>query len=243
MPSGAELRCFEGTPAGTPPLTEHSGTRVRPRNPTAFLVFAALRPRVVTLRSQSGAGGSTRNAGAPPSEIDFEVTVEDARAGSNAALGALHRRLAPSVLAYLRARLPVGAEDVAAEVWTEVTRGLSRFRGDEVAFRAWVFTIARLRLADEPRQRGAVRTENLALAAEADDDAERGAGTFTPTVAAGRLAVLPAHHADVLLLRVVGGLSIDETAYVLGKSPGRVRAMQRGAVEYLARHLGEQDDA
>ena len=59
----------------------------------------------------------------------------------------------PALLRYLRVIAPRPAEDVAADTWVQVVRGLAAFRGDEAACRAWLFTIARHRAIDEGRRR------------------------------------------------------------------------------------------
>ena len=57
------------------------------------------------------------------------------------------------MLRYLRVAAPEAAEDVAAEIWVQVVRGLGKFRGGERDWRGWLFTIARRRALDERRRR------------------------------------------------------------------------------------------
>jgi RNA polymerase sigma-70 factor (ECF subfamily) len=69
-------------------------------------------------------------------------------------------RWQPALLLYLQVIAPDGAEDIAADTWTHVVRGLTGFRGDERAWRAWLFTTARRRARHEgqapfPAARGA----------------------------------------------------------------------------------------
>jgi RNA polymerase sigma-70 factor (ECF subfamily) len=64
----------------------------------------------------------------------------------------LWRELQPAVLRYFQVAAAQAAEDLAADTWMSVIRGLGRFRGDERAFRAWVFTVARHRAMDWRRQ-------------------------------------------------------------------------------------------
>ncbi|HEY7668834.1 MAG TPA: sigma factor, partial [Actinomycetota bacterium] len=70
----------------------------------------------------------------------FEGVLAAAQARSEWAVATLYREVQPRVLRYLAAREPREAEDLASDVWLGVARGLGRFRGDEVGFRAWVFT-------------------------------------------------------------------------------------------------------
>src|SRR5262249_51392599 len=159
-------------------------------------------------------------------------------------LAALYDDLQPNVLAYLRARSRSDAEDVASEVWVSVAAGLARFRGDESGFRGWVFTIARRRLVDGRRSRGrrpadpAPREGSSAVVADADREAEVVA-RLDYEAALTALSALPADQEDVVLLRVVGGLSVEEVARALGKLPGTVRVLQHRALRRLAQVLEE----
>src|SRR5437764_1329175 len=84
---------------------------------------------------------------------DFQDVLIAAREGEGWALGRLFRVTYPRFVCYVGAVAPADAEDVAADAWLDVARGLHRFEGDEQAFRAWAFTIARRRLLDLRRSR------------------------------------------------------------------------------------------
>jgi RNA polymerase sigma-70 factor (ECF subfamily) len=47
-------------------------------------------------------------------------------------------------------------------------------------------------------------------------------------------SALPPEQAEVVVLRVVGGLSVEETARVVGKRPGTVRVLQHRALRRLS---------
>jgi RNA polymerase sigma-70 factor (ECF subfamily) len=104
-----------------------------------------------------------------------------------------------------------------------------------------VFTIAHRRLLDE-RRRIARRPppEPLAAAPEpsAPEDIE---DTVANALAAERIRVLCDQLApdqrDVLILRVVARLSVDQVATTLGKTPGAVKALQRRGFRALSRIL------
>src|SRR6202000_1710531 len=82
---------------------------------------------------------------------DFARVLAAAQGGSEDAFAVLWRDANPALLRYLRVGAPDVAEDVAAETWVQVVRGLSKFTGDEGAWRAWLFTTARRRLLDQAR--------------------------------------------------------------------------------------------
>lgn len=174
---------------------------------------------------------------------DFAAVIDAARAGDDRAIGYLFDQIHPALLRYLRWQHPSMAEDLASETWLAVAEGLTRFEGDEAAFRGWIFTIARRRLADHRRRMG--RRNARALPAEApselideDDPADLVTSRMSAQDAISALtAALPREQAEVVVLRVVGGLPVEEVARVLGKRPGTVRVLQHRALRRLASQL------
>ena len=152
----------------------------------------------------------------------------------------LYRHLNPDIVRYFRGQEPGEAEDLAAETWVSLRSALRRFQGDEAAFRAWVFTIARRRLIDY-RKRWAARTSlvsavGAALEQPAPNDTERNALTSVTTdEVLAHVEGLPRDQARVILLGVLGQLSAEEVGLLIGKPPAAVRALQHRALERLAK--------
>lgn len=179
--------------------------------------------------------------------MTFESVLAAAQTGEEWALAALYRQFQPALLRYLRARVPGQHEDVASDVWLAVARGLPGFSGGEGEFAGWLFTIARRRVVDAGRSRGRRRTdpappEQFAELMSRDDPEasviEQAAGD---DAAARIVALLPKAQADVVLLRVVAGLSVGEVAALLGWSTNKVSVTQHRALRTLARKLGTKD--
>jgi len=177
---------------------------------------------------------------------DFQVVLAAAQDGSQAAFSRLWRDGNPALLRYLRVVAPDAAEDVAAETWLQVVRGLAGFRGDEQGWRAWLFTTARRRAIDEARRRSR-RPERaleetlpgrLPAAPDAADLALEHIGTWS---ALALVARLPSHQAEVILLRVVAGLDNETVARLLGRSPGAVRVAAHRGLRRMAEILAEAD--
>ena len=82
----------------------------------------------------------------------FAAVLAAAADGDELAFGALWRDLQPALLRYLNAFAPGAGEDLASETWLRVVKALDSFSGDERAFRAWVFTVARHRAVDRWRR-------------------------------------------------------------------------------------------
>ena len=177
---------------------------------------------------------------------EFADVLSAAQAGAEWAVAYLYDALQPPLIRYLMWQEPQAADDLAGDTWLAVAERIGTFEGGERAFRAWVFSIARRRLADH-RRRGArrrtvaVSEEVFASIADGCDPAEIAVEDLSSEEALARLtATLPPSQAEVVVLRVVGGLSVEETARVVAKRPGTVRVLQHRALRRLARELGQQ---
>jgi RNA polymerase sigma-70 factor, ECF subfamily len=171
----------------------------------------------------------------------FAETLRCAQAGEEWAIVSLWRDLQPRLLRFLGGRDPRAAEDVASETWLRVARNLGAFDGDEVEFRAWFFTIARRTLIDWQRKAGrrpvTVALGELNEPPSRDDPIAATIEAFETNQALELVARLPEDQAEVILLRVVGGLDSAQVAELLGKRPGTVRVLQHRGLRRLAELL------
>ncbi len=162
--------------------------------------------------------------------------------GQPAAVESLLEQIRPMVLRYCRARLGRddghyhAADDVAQEVCLAVLSALPRYRDMGRPFAAFVFGIASHKVADAVRiaARLAVPTPDLP---DGPDDRPGPEETVVAWLEAEHaralLGRLPSHLRELLILRVVTGLSAEETGSVLGMSPGAVRVAQHRALARL----------
>jgi RNA polymerase sigma-70 factor (ECF subfamily) len=179
---------------------------------------------------------------------EFEIALVAACAGDEAGFATLWRDLHPRLLRYLKARGDDAAEDLAAETWMHVVRGLPTFEGGFVDFRAWIFTIARHRAIDQ----GRARSRGLTLVSVADPveasgqmptapSAEQEAAENHATSEALRfVATLPPTQAEMVALRIVAGLDVADVALLMDKRPGAVRVGVHRALKTLARTTGPE---
>jgi RNA polymerase sigma factor (sigma-70 family) len=163
------------------------------------------------------------------SNESFDLVLVAAKADAPWAYERLYRSLSPSICGYLRIQGAADPEDLTSEVFLGAFRGLTAFAGDEAQFRSWVFTIAHRRLTDERRSRGCRPvTAGAELPDRAGGDVEEEA---LRRLSAERVRTMCADLApdqgDVLLLRMVSGLTVEAVADALGKTPGAVKALQR----------------
>jgi RNA polymerase sigma-70 factor (ECF subfamily) len=170
----------------------------------------------------------------------FPAVLAAAQDGDAAAFSALWLDANPSLLRYLRVIAPQSAEDVAAETWVQVLRRLGSFRGDEQAWRAWLFTTGRRRVIDEGRRRSrrpAVRLADVPLSTlpTTADTADVAIEHLSTRAALVMLTQLPPLQAEIILLRVVAGLDTEAVARIVGRSPGAVRVAAHRGLKQLAR--------
>ena len=174
---------------------------------------------------------------------DFAQVLADAQGGSEDQFAVLWRDANPALLRYLRVLAPEGAEDIAAETWVHVVRGLARFTGDEAAWRAWLFTTARRRLIDQARLRKRHPAEPLDDVSAAEmprtpDAAQIALENLATESAMALVSQLPPPQAEVIMLRVVAGLDTEAVAELLGKTPGNIRVMAHRGLKKLEDLLG-----
>jgi RNA polymerase sigma factor (sigma-70 family) len=176
----------------------------------------------------------------------FEPLIDAARANAPWAWERLYTWLAPVVVGYLRTHGVRDADDIASEVWIGVFHNIQRFRGDDAQFRSWVFTIVHRRMLDERRRlarrpEADAMDEHIHLHLAGSEHAEDAA---LSRMAADRLLgycdQLNDDQRDVVLLRSVADLTVDQVAEVLGRSPGAVKALQRRGFAQLRRILEQQ---
>ena len=175
---------------------------------------------------------------------DFQTTIEAARQAAPWAWSAIYEELAPAVTGYLRANGVPDPEDVTAEVFLRVVQDVGKFDGDEANFRSWVFVIAHHRMVDDRRRRirhpqATLRLEMLERKAHGNVEREAMDHLNANTVQAIIDRCAPDQR-EVLLLRVIAGLTLVETAEVVGKSLGAVKALQRRGIAAIAREFSRE---
>ena len=175
---------------------------------------------------------------------DFARVLADAQDGDEQQFAVLWRDANPALLRYLRVLAQDNAEDIAAETWVHVVRGLARFTGDESSWRAWLFTTARRRLFDQARLRKRHPAEPLdeispAEVPAAPDAAQLALDNIATESALALVARLPALQAEVIMLRVLAGLDTEAVAGLLGKSPGNVRVIAHRGLKRLEALLAQ----
>ena len=171
--------------------------------------------------------------------------VELARGGDAEAFGLLYDHYHVSVYRFIYYRVgsvPL-AEDLTSETFLRALRSLGSFRWQGKDFGAWLVTIARNLTADHfksGRTRFEQSTEDMSLHdgwTEGPDSVVLASLTSDALLAA--LKELPHEQQECLIMRFLQGLSIAETARVLGRTAGAVKQLQLRAVRNLDKLLPE----
>src|ERR687896_500669 len=156
--------------------------------------------------------------------------VARAMTGDHQAVGTLITLIRPMVVRYCRARLgrvdrsSVSADDVAQEVCLAVLTALPGYRIQGRPFLAFVYGIASHKVIDAHRAATRNRSEPVADVPDAVEAADG-----------------PEKQREILVLRVVVGLSAEETAEAVGSTPGAVRVAQHRALARLRKSMPEEE--
>jgi RNA polymerase sigma-70 factor (ECF subfamily) len=173
----------------------------------------------------------------------FPAVLTAAAGGDEDAFGVLWHDLQPRLLRYFKLIAPGAAEDLAAETWVAMIGAIDRFQGDEAAFRAWVFTIARHKARDRWRRTARKPVQELPATGLAeppapDDPAATVLEDASTRAALALIATLPAGQAEAIVLRVVAGLEVKQVAELMDKRPNTVRVLTHRGLRRLAQRLG-----
>ena len=167
--------------------------------------------------------------------------VELARNGDAEAFGQLYDHYHPSVyrFVYWRTRSSSLAEDLTSETFLRALRNMAGFRWQGKDFGAWLMTIARNLCTDHfkaGRTRLEHSTDDMGVhdAATAEGPEDTVLTGLTHEMLLDGLRRLSDEQRDCLIMRFLQGLSIAETAAVLGRSEGAVKQLQLRGVRNLA---------
>lgn len=159
---------------------------------------------------------------------------------------AAYHQLSPSVLGYLRSHGVDDPEALTHEVFLALYQNFERITGGDDGVRTMTFSIAHARLVDHYRAR-AIRPAGVPFDAEVDPRRSPSAEELAVDNVGGHgvLALLHSlgeEQRQAVSLRVIGGLSLDETAQVMGKSVGAIKQLQRRALDSLRTSLNGEAD-
>jgi RNA polymerase sigma-70 factor (ECF subfamily) len=169
--------------------------------------------------------------------------IAQAQQGHEDAVSLLYRQYAPRIYGYLASRVGEAAlaQDLTSEVFVRALEGLPQYRDRGVPFSAWLYRIAHDRMVDHFRQqarRPTTSLEGLRLPAQAGIDEQ--VETRLRMEQIGRaMGQLTEDQHQVILLRFVAGLKLQEVAYVMDKSTAAIKMLQLRALTRLRQAVAQ----
>lgn len=180
---------------------------------------------------------------------ELDSAVAAAAQGDRSALAQVLQSIRPLVVRYVRARVGAtergsySADDVAQEVCMAVMTALPRFQDQGRPFMAFVYGIAAHKVADAHRSSARNKSEPVSEVPDVisnDDGPEQRAIDAEASRAMNTLlASLPEKHREILILRLVVGLSAEETAAAVGSTAGAIRVAQHRAIAKLKSQIAK----
>ena len=178
----------------------------------------------------------------PPFLTESTTSVTDAQTdeapdqplSGTAAFSLVYKTYASQVLGYLTARGVEDPEAAMQEVFVSVLPRLDTVRGGESGLRTFIFSVAHARMVDDHRRQSRTPVKlsfEPELDQRQDTSAEKEAlQRISPQEVLALLDGLPQDQRDVLSLRLIGGLTVEQTAEAMEKSAGSVKQLQRRAL-------------
>ncbi|MCV7368003.1 RNA polymerase subunit sigma [Mycolicibacterium duvalii] len=173
----------------------------------------------------------------------LDDVVAAAVAGSRDALREVLETIRPLVVRYCRARVGsaersgLSADDVAQEVCLAAITALPRYKDQGRPFLAFVYGIAAHKVADAHRAASRNKSDPMDVVPERHSGEAGPEQLAIDSESAARmkalLQILPEKQREILILRVVVGMSAEETAEAVGSTPGAVRVAQHRALSRL----------
>ncbi|MCD0485266.1 sigma-70 family RNA polymerase sigma factor [Streptacidiphilus sp. ASG 303] len=217
------------------PVLAPAGTALRSGTASGTRSRTAPGPRTTGHRARHG---TTEDGHNPVMEL-----VERAQAGESEAFGRLYDHYADTVYRYIYYRVGgrATAEDLTSETFLRALRRISTFTWQGRDFGAWLVTIARNLVADHfksSRFRLEVTTGEMLDANEVERSPEESVlESLSNAALLDAVRRLNPQQRECVTLRFLQGLSVAETARMMGKNEGAIKTLQYRAVRTLARLL------
>jgi RNA polymerase sigma-70 factor (ECF subfamily) len=177
----------------------------------------------------------------------FESVLDAAKLGADWAWAVLYGEIAGPVMGFFRSRGLADPEEAAGDVFFELARGLADFEGTEESFRTFVFAIAYRRLLVE--NRFSTRRSRTLLADRVLDRLQADVDVIgvvsapeIPREVVRAFSMLTPEQRDVLSLRIVAGLSVEQVGEVLNRGVKKIKSLQRRGMASVRAQISQVDE-
>ncbi|WP_293770284.1 ECF subfamily RNA polymerase sigma factor, BldN family [Sporichthya sp.] len=233
-----------------PALARSGGRHRRPTAETSSHVLLSMAAGAAAPGSVYGLPGQA----APSASVGLEdpevrrvtALVDRAKGGDTEAFAQLYDRYVDTIHRYVYYRVGSRqlAEDLTSETFLRALRKVETFTWQGRDFGAWLVTIARNLVADHfksSRFRLEVTTADMVDTDDHLEDSPEGEvmAAFTNAALLEAVQRLNAQQQECLVLRFLQGLSVAETARIMGKNEGAIKTLQYRAIRALAALLPE----
>lgn len=181
---------------------------------------------------------------------ELEDFLVAAQKGDERAFEMIWRNLNPRLLRFAAGQCygsTLDYEEVVSETWLSATKDLAKFEGDFKQFRSWIYTITRNRLIDGVRRRDRqVKSGGEATDFDLKDRSPEAQELIESDEAVAaivrKIKKLPRAQSEIVLLRIVADLSVEETAQIVSKSENSVRVLCHRGLSTLRSEMGSEVD-
>ena|ERR1700685_2175769 len=184
----------------------------------------------------------------PSADIEMEESLIAAQNGDEQAFEMIWRNLNPRLLRFAASQCygsTLDYEEIVSETWISAAKDISKFKGDFKQFRSWIYTITRNRMIDGTRKRdrqvkngGDVTELNLEDRSPRPEDLIDSDEAIKSIVV--KIKELPEAQSEIVMLRIVADLSVEETAKIVRKTENSVRVLcHRGLATLRVNLSGE----
>ena len=187
-------------------------------------------------------GGNTTVSHAPD---ELEVTLTEAITGDEDAFTKIWQHLNSRLSKYVATQCygsNLDSEGILSETWISVAKDISKFKGDFIQFKGWIYKIARNRIVDAVRKESRqVKSGGDITEYEFEDSKSKADSNIEADESVKKIIAqikeLPKAQAEVIMLRIVGDLEVNEVARILDKSENTIRVLSHRGLETLRSQL------
>lgn len=186
----------------------------------------------------------------PADEAAFARALDAARSGQGVGFEWLWHRFSRQVAAFARFQGSEDPEGIANDTFAAAFGRIITFVGDSNGFVSFVFSIARNKLVDEQRKRrrrvvaaafdGSAFDRDALDAHQSVDSAEAAALAGLSPETALALQRLTDEQREIVFLRLVADMSLEDVAELTGRSVGAVKAMQHRALASMRKEISAE---
>ncbi|CAG4914590.1 sigma-70 family RNA polymerase sigma factor [Acidithrix sp. C25] len=174
-------------------------------------------------------------------DYDFSQILSGSKEGDVDSLAQLWKWFNPMLVKYLAVVAPTLADDISQDVWISVSRSVKGFEGTSNSFRNYLLTVAKNKVTDY--RRAGIRGSRLISRIETQVDTISNDSLEIDRIGDGELIqvlqrFLPPALAEVVFMRYLIGMSVDEVAVVIGRSPENVRVISHRGLSRLRELYG-----